>query len=177
MSWLGAKKGTRPTVQLDDFSAFNIGISQCRPTSRGELFIRSKDAKEPPAIHPNYLATEEDIQELLEAAKFIRLMSQTDALQKIIEQEILPGEQVSTDDEFVDDLRQRSDTIFHPTCTCKMGSDPSNSVVDQRLKVHGLENLRVIDASIFPNITSGNTNAPTMMVAEKGADIILKDYS
>ncbi len=176
MSWLGAKKGTRPTVQLDDFSAFNIGISQCRPSSRGELFIRSKDANEPPVIHPNYLGTEEDIQELLQAAKFIRKMSQTDALQRIIEEEILPGEKVSTDDEFIDDLRERSDTIFHPTCTCKMGKSANDSVVDQNLKVHGLQGLRVVDASIFPNITSGNTNAPTMMVAEKGADMILKAY-
>ena len=176
LSWLGAKSGTRPMVKLDDFSAFNIGISQCRPTSRGELFIRSPDAREPPAIDPNYLNTEHDIQELLEAARFIRKMSQTDALQEIIEEEILPGEKVSTDDEYIDDLRKRSDTIFHPSCTCKMGNNANDSVVDQKLTVHSLQNLRVIDASIFPNITSGNTNAPTMMVAEKGADIILEDY-
>ena len=176
MSWLGAKKGTRPAVSLDDFSAFNIGVSQCRPTSTGEVIIRSNDANDPPAIHPNYLGTQEDIQELLEAAKFIRKMSQTESLKSIIKEEILPGTQVSTDEEIIEDLRQRADTIFHPTCTCKMGSDPSNSVVDQHLKVHNIKGLRVIDASIFPNITCGNTNAPTMMVAEKGADLILQDY-
>ncbi len=176
MSWLGAKTGTRPMVKLDDFSAFNIGISQCRPTSRGEVFIRSKDVHQPPAIKPNYLHTDYDVQELLEAAKFIRQISQTDAMQKIIAAEIMPGVDVITDDQYIEDLRERADTIFHPTCTCKMGSNATDSVVDQKLKVHGLSGLRVIDASIFPNITSGNTNAPTMMVAEKGADLVLEDY-
>jgi len=176
MSWLGAKKDTRPTVKLDDFSAFNIGISQCRPTSTGELFIHSKDAQQPPSIHPNYLSTPEDIRELLEAAKFIRQLSQTDAMKSIIEHELLPGPEVNSDDEIIDDLRQRADTIYHPSCTCKMGGEVSNSVVDQKLRVHGLAGLRVIDASVFPNITSGNTNAPTMMVAEKGADLILDQH-
>ncbi len=176
MSWLGAKSGTRPMVKLDDFSAFNIGLSQCRPTSRGELFIRSKNVCQPPIIDPNYLNTEHDIQELLEGVKFIRAMSQTETLQSIIEEEILPGNTVNTDAEYIQDLRQRVETIFHPSCTCKMGSDANNSVVDQNLNVHGLAGLRVIDASIFPNIISGNTNAPTMMVAEKGADMILQKY-
>ena len=176
MSWLGAKKGTRPAVSLDDFSAFNIGISNCRPNSTGELFIRCSDPNTPPAIHPNYLGVEEDIQELLDATKFIRKMSQTKSLNSIIEKEILPGTQVKTDEEMIDDIRQRADTIFHPSCSCKMGNNANDSVVDQHLRVHSIKGLRIIDASIFPNITCGNTNAPTMMVAEKGADLILQEY-
>ena len=104
----------------------------------------------------------------------MRKLSTAPSLKKIIKQEIIPGLQVQSDNEMISDIRSRAGTVFHPVSTCRMGPDERLSVVDNELQVHGLENLRVVDASIFPTITSGNTNAPTIMVAEKASDIILE---
>jgi choline dehydrogenase len=93
----------------------------------------------------------------------------------VITGELFPGPQIKTDNELLQDFRTRADTVFHPVSTCTMGSDPRTSVVDARLRVHGVSNLRIIDASVFPTVTSGNTNAPTVMVAEKGAAMLLED--
>jgi choline dehydrogenase len=105
----------------------------------------------------------------------LRQLAQTKPLSDIIIEELVPGDQVQGDDALLDDFRKRADTVYHPTSTCMMGLDPARSVVDHRLRVHGVTNLRVVDASIFPAITSGNINAPTVMVAEKGAAMILED--
>lgn len=174
-SYSTAKVGTRPMVELDPFEAFLLGYNACRPSSRGEITIRSADPFEHPAIRPNYLATEHDRQEAIAGAKLMRKIAASPAFADIITEEFKPGVQTASDDDFLEDFRQRATTIFHPSCTCRMGENNKTNVVDSTLKVHGVDNLRVIDASIFPNITSGNTNAPSIMVGEKGADLVLAD--
>ena len=122
---------------------------------------------------PNYLSEQEDVDEMLEGARLLRELAKTPALRKVIKQEITPGPDINSDDELIDDIRQRSSTVFHPTSTCMMGPDSTKAVVNAECKVYGVRQLRVVDASIFPAVTSGNTNAPTIMVAEKAADLIL----
>ena len=126
-------------------------------------------------IHPNYLATQSDIDDVLAGNRLLRQLARTYPLADIITEEIIPGAHIDGDEALLADFRARADTVYHPTSTCMMGSDPATSVVDARLRVYGVEGLRVIDASIFPTITSGNTNAPTVMVAEKGAEMVLHD--
>lgn len=175
VSYTKAPPGKRPLMNPDPFSGFLLGAQPTRPTSRGHLEIRSQDPFEAVAIHPNYLATDEDVQDLLEAAKLIRLLAAAPSLAAVIEAEIAPGPQVQSDEELIADCRMRAGTVFHPVGTCRMGPDRSQDVVDARLRVHGLDGLRVADASIFPTITSGNTNAPAIMVGEKAASLILED--
>ncbi len=165
----------RELMNPDPYSAFLMSFQPCRPSSRGSLHIKSADPLQHPSIDPGYLATSEDLAEVVEGAHLIRTMAATPAFNDIIEHEILPGEKVATDAELLQDFRQRADTVFHPVGTCAMGGDSNTSVVDPALKVHGVSSLRVVDASIFPNLTSGNTNAPVIMVAEKAAELILAD--
>jgi choline dehydrogenase len=159
----------------DPFPGFLISAQPTRPTSRGHLEIRLADPGMAPAIHPNYLNTENDVQEMLEGARLLRRFAETPALARLIEEELLPGPAVRTDEDMITDFRQRAGTVFHPVSTCRMGPDARQDVVDARLRVHGVGGLRVVDASIFPTLTSGNTNAPAIMVGEKGADMILQD--
>ena len=173
-SYTTAASGTRPIVNLDPFEGLNIGYNACRPTSRGEITICSADPFAAPAIRPNYLSTELDQQEAIAGAKLIRKIAAAPAMAAIIKEEHQPGPSVSSDDQILDDFRARSSTIFHASCSCRMGADASENVVDSALRVHGAQNLRIVDASVFPNVTSGNTNAPTIMLAEKAADIILE---
>ncbi len=167
--------GIRPLMKPDPFSGFITSVSPSSPTSRGYLGIRSGDPADPPLIHPNYLATAHDIEQLLVGARFLRRLAATPSLAAIIAKELRPGPAAQTDADLIADIRARSYSVFHPIGTCRMGPDPQNAVVDSKLRVHGVAGLRVIDASIFPTLTSGNTNAPAMMVAEKGADLILAD--
>jgi choline dehydrogenase len=131
---------------------------------------------QPPRIVPNSLATQHDQDEMLEAAVFLRKLAATPAFSAVIEREISPGKDVQSAEQMREDIRQRASTVFHPVSTCRMGLDPQQAVVDHELRVHGLQGLRVIDASVFPTLTSGNTNAPTIMLAEKGADLVLADH-
>ncbi len=165
----------RKLLNPDPFSAFLLSHNPCRPTSRGHIALASPDPSMCPAIHPNYLATQADIDDVLAGNRLLRQLARTDPLAHLITEEIIPGSGVDGDDALLADFRARADTVYHPTSTCMMGPDPATSVVDARLCVHGVENLRVIDASVFPTITSGNTNAPTVMVAEKGASMVLED--
>jgi choline dehydrogenase len=167
----------RKLLNPDPFSAFLLSHNPCRPTSRGHLALASADPHAHPAIHPNYLATQADIDDVIKGNRLIRQIARTRPLADIITQELIPGDSVEGDEAQLADFRARADTVYHPTSTCMMGPDPSKSVVDARLRVHGVEGLRVVDASVFPTITSGNTNAPTVMVAEKGAVMILEDAS
>lgn len=176
VSYTKAPPGKRPLMNPDPFSGFLLGYQPTRPTSRGYLEIKSNNPFQAPAIHPNYLTTDYDIQEMLAGSKLMRKLAETPAFKEIIEKEIVPGDGVQTDDEFIEDIRARAGTVFHPVSTCKMGVDPNADVVDQRLRVYGTQKLRVVDASIFPTLTSGNTNAPVIMVGEKGADMILEDH-
>jgi choline dehydrogenase len=173
VSYLKAPPGTRPLMNPDPYSAFLLGFSTCRPLSRGHIAIGSPDPFVPPKIHPEYLTAAEDMAELLEGVRLMRKLAATPSMRSIIEAELKPGAAVQSEAELIEDIRQRCGTVFHPVGTCAMGPDPKRAVVDHRLRVHGIEGLRVIDASIFPNVTSGNTNAPTIMVAEKGADLVL----
>jgi len=124
---------------------------------------------------PNYLSTNHDVEELLAGARFLRRLAAAPSLAAVIEQELKPGPTTASEEELVADIRARSYSVFHPVGTCRMGPDPAEAVVDHRLKAHGLAGLRVIDASIFPTVTSGNTNAPAIMVGEKGAALVLDD--
>ncbi len=175
VSYIKTPPGRRALMSPDPYPGFLLGISPCRPTSRGYLQIRSADPAEHPEIHPNSFSTNHDLQEMLEGVRFMRKLAATPALSALIEEELQPGVDVESDEAMIEDIRQRSSTIFHPVSTCRMGPEPSENVVDARLRVHGLQNLRVIDASIFPAVTSGNTNAPAIMVGEKGADLVLED--
>jgi choline dehydrogenase len=159
----------------DPYPGFLLSVSPCRPDSRGHLAIRSPDPLAAPAIHPNYLSTQHDIDEMLTGVRFLRKLAAAPALAALIEEELKPGPAVQGDEALIGDIRQRAGTVFHPVSTCRMGPAGEGNVVDPRLRVHGLEALRVCDASIFPAITSGNTNAPAIMVGEKGADLILQD--
>jgi choline dehydrogenase len=175
MSYTRAQPGKRRLMSPDAFPGFILSSQQCRPTSRGHLEIASRDPFTPPRIVPNSLATEHDLEEQLAGSKFLRRLAAAPSLAAVIAEELQPGPAVESDEAFVADIRRRASTVFHPVSTCRMGPDPRESVVDAALKVHGIDGLRVIDASVFPNVTSGNTNAPTLMVAEKGADLVLRD--
>ena len=163
---LGASK-------LHDFHGITPTVANIRPTSRGEVNIVSNDSRIYPKIKMNYLSTDDDRYVAAQGLKLIRkIMLETETFKKYEPEEYRPGIHIKDDEELVKAGSDYTQTIFHPVGTCKMGND-DNAVVSDKLKVYGIENLRVIDASIMPNITSGNTNAPTIMIAEKGADMIL----
>jgi len=173
LSYMRAVPGKRALTAPDTFAGFSLSAQPCRPSSRGFLELRGSDPMAPPRIVPNSLATRHDREEILEASQFLRRMAAAPALHAIIDQELLPGAAVQTAQDLMDDIAQRASTVFHPVSTCRMGPDPRQSVVDAQLRVYGMQGLRVIDASVFPTLTSGNTNAPTLMLAEKGADMVL----
>lgn len=175
VSYTKAPKGKRPLMNPDPFPGFLLGMQPTRPTSRGHIALRSGDPFDTPEIHPNSLSTNHDLTEMIEGCRLLRQIAESPALQEIIEEEISPGPAVQSDEEILEDVRKRCSTVFHPVSTCRMGPDDMENVVDHRLKVHGLEGLRIVDASIFPTVTSGNTNAPAIMVGEKGSDMILED--
>jgi len=159
-------------LEPDPFSAFLLSFNACRPTSRGHIEISSANPFDAPLIQPNSLATEEDVADVIAGAHLLRSIAATAPLSEYIESEMLPGVAKQTDAQLLEDFRQRAGTVFHPVSTCRMGPDPASAVVDASLRVYGVEALRVIDASVFPTVTSGNTNAPTIMVAEKGAALV-----
>jgi choline dehydrogenase len=159
---------------LHPFPAITPSVCNLRPTSRGHVRIKSADPRADPAITLNYLSTAEDRQVAVDSMRFTRRIMAAQGLARFSPEEWKPGPQVQSEDELQKAAGDLGTTIFHPVGTCKMGSDPL-AVVDDRLRVRGIEGLRVIDASIMPRITSGNTNAPTVMIAEKGAEMIAHD--
>jgi choline dehydrogenase-like flavoprotein len=160
--------------KLHAFSGFSASVCQLRPESRGSLRIKSADPAAPPEIRINYLATEADRCANVEGLKILRRILQAPALRRFVVEEVGPGKKVSTDEELLAHCRARGSTIYHPTSTCRMGND-SLAVVDQRLRLRGIQGLRVVDASIMPDLVSGNTNAAIIMIAEKASDMILED--
>ena len=160
--------------KLHPFSAFSASVCQLRPESRGSLKIKSADPSVPPAIRINYLATETDRAAFIDGMRILRKILAAPALKPYCTEEVYPGATITSDEALLDFCRKTGSTVYHPTSTCRMGSDPL-AVVDQRLKVRGIEGLRVVDASVMPDLMSGNTNAPTIMIAEKASDMILED--
>ena len=181
-----ALDGSRPNIQfhmqplsadkpgdgVHPFSAFTMSVCNLRPESRGEVSINSSNPEDLPTIIPNYLSTESDREVAVESIKVARKIAQANSIKEHILDEFVPGESFSSDEELLEAARNHSQSIYHPVGTCKMGHD-KESVVDDQLRVHGVKNLRVVDASIMPELVSGNTNAPTMMIAEKAAEMIL----
>ena len=165
---------TRRLTKPDPAPGFALSFNSCRPYSAGSVYIKSADAAMPPAIHGNYLDDQRDIKDVLRMARFIGRMQNSPSVQKLLAAPPETNLLALSDNEIIDDFRARSGTVFHPCGTCRMGPDRRHSVVDPQLRVHGVGKLRVADAAIFPNITSANTNAPTIAVAHKAADLILQ---
>lgn len=175
LTYSASRKGKQRGAQPDPYPGVLMSVSQCRPQSRGSVLIDSKDPVTAPRIQPNYLRVDADLQELLEGAKFLRQLSKTGALSGLICEETVPGNACASNEQLMDDIRARADTVYHPTSTCKMGSSAADSVLDNRLRVHGLKGLRVVDASAFPSVPSCNTQAPVYMLAERAASLILEE--
>ena len=180
--------GSRPNIQfhmqplsadkpgdgVHPFSAFTMSICNLRPQSRGEVTINSKNPEDLPKIIPNYLSTQSDQKIAIDSIKVARKIANASPLKQHILDEFVPGGSLVSDEDLLEAAKNNSQSIYHPVGTCKMGND-KNSVVDDQLKVYGVKGLRVVDASIMPELVSGNTNAPTMMIAEKAAAMILSD--
>ena len=166
----------KPADGPHKFSAFTASVLQMRPESAGHLELTSSNMADYPKIHPNYLATKTDQDTIVEGIRIARKICRTKPVADVVTQEHSPGGTIADDDydAILNWARDTATTIYHPTGTCKMGSDPM-AVVDERLRVRGVKGLRVADASIMPIITSGNTNAPAIMIGEKASDMILED--
>ncbi len=160
----------RPGV-VDQFSGYTFCTNQSRPESRGEIIVKSADPFVAPSIKPNYLSAQTDRDAMIAGIRMLRTIATAPAFDPYRQLEHRPGDQVQTDDEILDYARRTAATMYHPVGTCRMGPDPE-AVVDSSLRVHGIQGLRVVDASIMPTLISGNTNAPTIMIAEKAADLI-----
>ncbi|HVG04490.1 MAG TPA: choline dehydrogenase [Burkholderiaceae bacterium] len=156
------------------FSGFTLSIYQLRPASRGRVAINSRDPMEPPSMRPNYLTEEIDRRTTVAGMRAARAIAQSEPMRPFVRREVNPGPAATDDAALLEFARNHGATIFHPSCTCKMGNDPM-AVVDARLRVHGIAGLRVVDCSIMPVLISGNTNAPVMMIAEKAVDMIRED--
>jgi choline dehydrogenase len=163
-----------PGEGVHPFSAFTSSVCQLRPESRGEITLTSANPYDAPAIHANYLATETDRTTIVEGIKVAMRIAEFEPLKSMIKEPFRPDNSVTTDDELLQWARDYSTTIYHPTGTCRMGQD-EHAVVDERLRVRGIEGLRVADCSIMPEIVSGNTNAPAIMIGEKASDLVRED--
>jgi choline dehydrogenase len=166
---------SRRLMKPDPFAGFLMSFNTCRPSSRGSVHIASPDPLAAPAIRPNSLSTAQDVQDVFDGARILRRIASAAPLARVIENEREPGAAVTADPDVLADFRQRAGSVFHASGTCAMGADVRTAVLDARLRVRGVTGLRVVDASAFPNLTSGNTNTPTLALAEKGADLILED--
>lgn len=169
LTYQRAPVGVRPLMSPDPFPGFSTSISPCKPRSVGYLELKAPDWRAKPLIQPDALSHPDDMQDMLAGARFLRKLAAAPALASVIADELKPGRSTESDAELEADIRERSYSVFHPCGTCKMGPDPATSVVDADLRVHGFEGLHVADASIFPEITSGNINAPSIMVGEMAA--------
>lgn len=173
LSYTIPKEG-KVAIKTDPYPGVLLAFAACRPSSRGNVHAISADIHAKPAIDPHYLSTEQDQQEAIAGSQLIRKLVQSAPLQAVISEETIPGNQVDTDAEMLAFFRANAGSIYHLCGSCAMGKTEADSVVDSQLRVHGVQGLRVVDASVFPNLTSGNTNAAVMMLAERGADLILQ---
>jgi len=172
-STLVPREGERPVLSPDPFPGLSIGLSNCRPTSTGRIELASPDPLAAPRIAMRAYATEADVTEMLAAVKWLRRIAAMPPFAPLVAEELRPGPDLQGDDALILDMRRRSGTVYHPSCTCRMGPDPATSVVDADLRVHGVPGLRVCDASVFPNLIAGNTNAPAILVGWLGAERML----
>lgn len=161
--------------KLDPFPGFTVSMCQLRPESRGHVHIMSKNFREKPEIQPNYLAEAKDCEVMIAGMRLVRKVAEQSALKTYISEEMVPGKDVKDDEALLAYVRAKGASIFHPSSTCRMGTDPQ-AVTTPRLKVNGIDGLRVADASIMPTLVSGNTNAGCIMIGEKAADLILEDH-
>ena len=165
---------TKMGDRLHPFSGFTASTCQLRPESRGSVLIRSADPADAPAIDPNYLATERDRQVNVESLRSLRAIISQPAIQPFVTAELEPGPNVASDDDLLAYCRERSASIYHPSCSVRMGDD-RDAPLDARLRLRGVEGIRVIDASAMPSVISGNCHAAVVMMAEKGAHMVLED--
>lgn len=172
VSYTRAPAGKRPMMSPDPFMGFLLGFNTCRPASRGTIEIGSANPYEHPKIQPDYFSSEGDMADAIEGIRFLRRLAKAPSLDEVIAATVSPEDTLESDCELEEFVRGTAWTVFHPSCTCRMGTDAKTSVTDPELRVHGVDRLRVVDASAFPNITSGNINAPTIMLAERAADLI-----
>lgn len=172
LSYERAVPGVRALMKPDPFPGFSLSVSPCRPLSRGHVAIRSPEPYVAPEIAPNYLSDPEDLHTLLAGARFLHRLAATPTLSAVIDTAIRPGPEAVDEEAHVAAIRANAYSVFHPCGTCRMGPDAGDAVVDAKLRVHGIEGLRVVDASIFPTIPSGNINAPAMMVGERAAALM-----
>jgi choline dehydrogenase len=168
----GTGDATRTRIEVDAFPGFYLCFQPTRPTSVGRIDIRSADFRDPPLIAPNYLSTEEDVADVVHGGRLLQRIAGTQALRDLTLEPLPPGLQALDAAALIADFRARAATVYHPVGTCRMGKG-ADAVVDPSLRVRGVEGLRVVDASVFPTVTSANTNAPTLMVAQKAADLII----
>ena len=168
--------GTRNIIKTDPFSGFILGFSPTRPSSRGYIHISSRNPSAKPIINPNSLGTNEDIESVISGAKLCQAFVRTNGLKSLIDRPFVSDLDSMSDMQMLEDFRQRSGTVFHPVGTCRMGRSAENAVVNNKLCLFGIDGLRIVDASVFPNITSANTNAPTMVLAWRAAELIIEDY-
>jgi choline dehydrogenase len=162
----------RQRINVDAFPGFYLCHQPTRPTSTGRIDIASADFREPPRIAPNYLSTDKDAEDAVRAGTLLQSIARTRAIGSLILDSVGPDLRKLSPSQLLDDFRARAATVYHPVGTCRMGPKATDSVVDPSLRVHGVAGLRVVDASVFPSVTSANTNAPTLMVAQKAADLL-----
>jgi choline dehydrogenase len=163
----GAGDAARTRIEVDAFSGFYLCFQPTRPTSVGRIDIASADFRRPPSIAPNYMSTDKDVADVVHGGRLLQRIARTRAIEALIREPIAPSLDAMGPDDLV--------AVYHPVGTCRMGPAAGEAVVDASLKVHGTLRLRVVDASVFPTVTSANTNAPTVMVAQKAADLILRE--
>jgi choline dehydrogenase len=175
LSYTTRTRGDRSESVIDPFPGFILSYQPCRPLSRGRIRLVNNKPDSAPAIHPGSLQEPEDLDDIVRGGRLCERLIQTSAFQSLIDEPLNSQPDQLDDMGLVEDFKQRAATVYHPIGTCRMGPDSDNSVVDQHLRVHGTENLRVIDASVFPNLTSGNTNAPTIMLAHRSAELIINN--
>lgn len=176
ISYDTAPAGNNRKVKPDRFPGFLISFNTCRPTSVGQVHIKDANYSTPPAINPNYISTTDDLRDVLDGYRIVRSIAGEQPLSNFVAEHHFPTERELSDDDLMRDFRSRASTVYHPCSTARMGKQVETSVLDGRLRVHGVGGLRVVDASAFPTITSGNINAPTIMLAEKAADMIKEDW-
>ena len=164
----------KPGEPLHRFPGFTTTVWQCHPRSRGTIEIQSADPRVQPKISPNYLSDTHDQKVMIEGVRLIREIHKKEPFRNLWDEEVVPGQGAKSDKQILETIKSNGGTVFHPVGTCRMGEE-KDSVVDPKLRVHGIANLYVADASVMPKITSANTNAPSLMIGEKAAAIILEN--